>query len=1391
MRMKPLSSRTLHLTAALLLGLGLTGCAEIVRDFVGEQVDGADGVVVPPDDTADPGQVIPDPDPADNDLRITSLDPMQGRTGGAELVTIAGEGYQDGMKVYFGSTLAAEVDVLSEYVVHVRTPAHAPGPVDLRIVRQDGAETVRLNAFKFKDAIRVDELNPTSGPREGGTAVTVRGEGFTKETRVLIDGRLLVDSRVVDGRTILGIAPPGSRAGAVDVLAFTDWTNATAHGAYRYAEAPRIDLIEPAIGSTTSTTLVTLIGPGLSKSARLAFGDVEANIVSVREDGVVARVAAQPAGVVDVSVVTADGETIAPGAFAFVDGGMTPALLTVWPLTGPESGGTMVAFGLSGVFGTPEVRFGGLPAPLVHFDGATLVVRAPAGEGETPMVVFADGATLTAASPFVYTRTASIANVAPSSGSTQGGELVTLKGEGFPVGASVLFGGVPAIIVDGSPVKLVVRTPVGSPGAVPVRVSGGDVDVTLPAGFTYTAPGGPVLFAVQPNTGGIAGGTLLRFYGSGFDAATEVKFANKVLPNIEVISPTELRARSIRADEPSTVDVRLTWAASPSHPAGEQLLGDAYTYFDPSSPYGGSWGPAIRGAMNITVLDLTTTEPVTAAFVILGSDPSTPYQGFTDDRGQIIFSGIGLEGPQMVTASKLDYTAYSVVEYDAENVTVHLIPFYPSTSSPGGGGGGGGEPLVTPTIEGRVLGLGKYIVPPPKPCSYMAQKGLVGVDGTASCAPCADAADCGDGYQCFDIAGEGPRCALSCQNDAQCPEGYACGAGVSGSAACIPDPGRRAAYCVTTNHALWEDPVPAPGQIILGGDTSKAWADANTYYKMNTRFGPLAVICLGGVVRDENDLAGSFVPLAMGVARSLDMKSGDVITGLDVMLDIPLRKDVPVRLDGAPLWYVDVFGAEVPTNVRFRVALDFGAEGYWTVRDETRAGVGDFLLDRQPENLGGKLDGVSYEFLAEVTGQQFEISGTQAHRVKILDTDTLFNLIDGSWKAQASGIEEDLFSVWGTGDDRLWAVGARGRIAHRKGGAWFPQFSPVTSTLRGVSGAGPNFALAVGDGGTIVAFDGTQWLVEPSGTTADLMATCGTGPYHSFAVGTGTALYRDETGWHPLPNTPPVAFRGAYCPAPTTLWAVGDDGLLWTFDRLTGVWSSESLTSGQGIALNAIAGRSASDVWIVGSLGTILHRTAPGQVTRHESGTVVTLHAIALAADGRAAAVGARGALLTWDGLGWARGTSETHAGDLRGVAFLDDPEVGAIAAGSQAVTLGPMLSFPRLHDPAVTSLTGGSFEYHVQWDTLPGALPTFNFIEITAFDFPVWWTVVEAQSQEVTYPNLMAIQGISPFISPSPLLTVRRILKPGVTVDNFDFWDTYDPWDWQSWAEDAVFISP
>ncbi len=1357
----------------------LAACVDLPSG--GSSRPGADG-----DASSEPG-VIPDkepvvevPEPNTEALVVlTSAEPAQGRTAGAELVVLTGSGFVDGMKVWFENVPAGEVHVLSPIVAHVRTPAHAAGPVDLRVVRSDGETATLEDGFKFKDAISVHSVFPAEGPREGGTAVAISGEGFTEDTRVLLGGRLLVDAQIVDRETILAISPPGESAGPADVLVFTDWTNTVAEGAFRYTEPPTIDIVDPSVGDTDAPTLVRVVGRGLDQRSVVTFGGVDAPIISVAPGSLLVRVPQQAIGLVDVHVTSPDGEASANDAFGFRDlPTFTPDVTSYWPRTGPEAGGTRLHIGVVGAMQFVEVTIHGQPAPIEMWATNGVVVRTPPGTGAVTIDVRVDGLDFTLPEPFVYTSTPTIDAVEPERGPTTGGTEVVLSGD-FPSDAEVFFGGIPAVILERSSTTLRVRTPAGSPGAVPVRVSGA-VELLLESGFVYEAPGGPALYAVHPTTGAIAGNTLLRVFGAGFTPDAVLKFANKALPNLEVISPTELRVRTIPADEPTTVDVKLDQGDD------QLVLGDAFAYFDPASPYGGAWGPEIRGALNVTVLDIMTTDPVPAAFVMLWSDPSTPYRGYTDERGQVTFSGLDLVGPQMLTAAKTGYTAYSVVEVNAQNVTVHLIP--PASSSSGGGGGGGPQALQPAQLEGRVLGLGKYIVPPPKACSYMAQKGLVGAEGTASCAPCAIADDCGPGYQCRDIANEGRRCALTCATSDDCPGGYICGAGVEGAAACIPDPGRRAAYCMTTSNELWADP-PAANPMFLQG-VHYTWATGDNRFSLSSRLGELALICVGGVIQDEADAFGSFVPVAMGVARHITANSGALITDIDVMLDIPLRKTVPLRLDGAPTTYRDpVFGGDAPTSTNLRVSLDFGAEGYWKIHDKTLPGATDFALTHQPENLAGKLDEVTYLFLAVVKGGSALESGTQAYRVKVLDTDTLFNWVDGSWKAEHTGITRDLFGMWGLGDQHLWAVGADGLIAHRRAGGWFPQFSPTDETLRGVHGVGEEFALAVGDKGTIVVFDGVSWKSEASGTAAPLYAAAGTGPLQAFAVGEATALYRDTTGWHPLPGAPATALRGAWSPTPTSVWAVGDDGTLWMYDRLTPGWKAETLTS-SAIPLYAISGRSAADVWVVGSAGTVLHRTAPGTTERVEVPTQAALYGLALHPDGRVVAAGARGTLLTFDGNGWAVGTAEQHAGDLRAAAFLDDPEIGAIVGGSQAVTLGPMLSFPELQDPNGQPIELQPFTYHLHWEAKPSASPTFNFVEMLYSNFPMWWTVVDAAAQDVTFPNLPMVEGITPWISPQTLIRVNRVLKPGVTVDNFDFWDTYDTSSWQSWSWGTAVVT-
>jgi hypothetical protein len=87
----------------------------------------------------------------------------------------------------------------------------------------------------------------------------------------------------------------------------------------------------------------------------------------------------------------------------------------------------------------------------------------------------------------------SIATVAPSSGPTSGGTLVTVTGGTFTPPASVAFDsswGTATVVVDSKTIQ--VRTPAHAAGAVGIRVRVADgQEATLPAAYTYTSAGPP------------------------------------------------------------------------------------------------------------------------------------------------------------------------------------------------------------------------------------------------------------------------------------------------------------------------------------------------------------------------------------------------------------------------------------------------------------------------------------------------------------------------------------------------------------------------------------------------------------------------------------------------------------------------------------------------------------------------------------------------------------------------------------------------------------------------------------------------------------------------------------------------------------------------------------
>jgi hypothetical protein len=132
-----------------------------------------------------------------------------------------------------------------------------------------------------------------------------------------------------------------------------------------------------------------------------------------------------------------------------------------------------------------------------------------------------------------------VSAVGPSTGTSTGGQQVTITGTNFDPSATVTFGGVPAsnVQVDPSGTSIVATTPPHSPGPATVNVTGDNGRSPTWAKTLYQFIGAPRPTAVSPNQGPYRGGTRVVIVGSRLNGAS-VKIGDT---RVKVLSATSSR----------------------------------------------------------------------------------------------------------------------------------------------------------------------------------------------------------------------------------------------------------------------------------------------------------------------------------------------------------------------------------------------------------------------------------------------------------------------------------------------------------------------------------------------------------------------------------------------------------------------------------------------------------------------------------------------------------------------------------------------------------------------------------------------------------------------------------------------------------------------------------
>lgn len=663
--------------------------------------DGDDGQAPDAADDHDSGRnERPRPDTGDDwtwdeDLSLTAINPARGPLAGGTRVQLSGTGFGADSQVLIGDR-PMEVTFSQGQLLGETPPAHIAGPATIRVISGEGETVTLQNGFTYSDGIQIEEIMPTRFPTTGGVEMTLKGRGFGPQLGVSFSGIGARRVDVINDRLARVIVPAHPRGGASLRLSVPD-DSLTLNDHIRFYTPLNITTVQPATGPRQGGELVHLVGEGFTADTQVYFGEEPAQIQSVDAatgELILIAPASDVEGPVDLLLENQDDIFRFPKGYRY-DDGSGDALFGLLPTTAPLRGGTTHIVSGRG-FNAPGVTLliDDTPAHIEESGPNFARITAPAMDepGPRALVMMKNGHEIARHDEaLLYERAPQIEQVSPAAGPAHGGESVLITGQGLSDVSSVTFGGLPAAFTVENDTKITATTPASEPGAV---------DIVLRAGAQNTRAQNAYLFedelniwSMTPSRGAIAGGTYVTLQGRGFEGLIQVLVDQEEATHVRRHDPYTV---SFRTPPSSAGAKQVELSAQQQHSATPY----PFVYFDPMSSFGGAWGPAVEGSVNITVVTSDGT-PVPAAFVMLSTRADTPYQGFTDLNGQITLSGPDVLGAQTVTATAVDFSTYTARHLNAENLTIILSPIEAE------GGSGSGTPPPSARISGRVSITGK------------------------------------------------------------------------------------------------------------------------------------------------------------------------------------------------------------------------------------------------------------------------------------------------------------------------------------------------------------------------------------------------------------------------------------------------------------------------------------------------------------------------------------------------------------------------------------------------------------------------------------------------------------------------------------------------------------
>lgn len=331
---------------------------------------------------------------------VTSVSPAQGAPAGGTPVTITGSGFTGATAVRFGTGLATNVVVVSSTQITARTPA-GTGTVKVTVTGPSG--TSSQNVFFTYTTVAapvLTTLSPASGPTSGGNTVTLNGTNLSGATSVMFG--INAAAILTDTATQITVTAPAGPPSAVNVSVTTPGGTSNALP-YFYITAPTVTELSTHLGPASGGNTVTVFGSSLTLTSAVNFGANPATAITVISDSQLTVTAPAGTGTVDVTVTTPGGTSSTGTGNPHYTYLGAPALSSLIPPSGLDTGGESVVLVGSNLTYTDAVTFGGVPAAFAAISDTQVVATTPGGPPGVVSVVAHTPAGNSNALPFTYT----------------------------------------------------------------------------------------------------------------------------------------------------------------------------------------------------------------------------------------------------------------------------------------------------------------------------------------------------------------------------------------------------------------------------------------------------------------------------------------------------------------------------------------------------------------------------------------------------------------------------------------------------------------------------------------------------------------------------------------------------------------------------------------------------------------------------------------------------------------------------------------------------------------------------------------------------------------------------------------------------------------------------